>query len=453
MSDNKEQATNVSQAPFKGIDLHCMGYFPINFIERYESYAKTLDLFELCPKFSDNTSVLNRPTHVFRSSRTLFNQLRDEAINDKDLIDVKIVESHSDMGFPYYFYAKHNSGQEIFFDGIIFRITLKVTEQEFYLKDAVSLMHYPDHLKGIRILNSLVKKVKPNFPESICTYHRFYTALKTDWKSLRITTQGNPSMIIPLVDPNFITVSGLRYVNYGSDYRFYIGDYKQILQLIAHDLYQSIEIEGWKNYVLSKTEIARKGFQQASDTFVALSRSAWHLRSKYSAWQKAKKEFIYLFQESPLLYRYDLLLDAYGEIAKDKLSSINGIRQIFIGDNEDDNNSAISHWEKYFFEAKMQNDKIVEISEEPVNPNYTNDIESLRSEIIVLKKVVQESLDLNKDLFASVQTEFSAYAIWLAIVAIIISALLGAIPLFNSFIKDVPSQQEHQSFLQKESST
>jgi hypothetical protein len=450
MSNNKQQDNDVSQAPFQGIELHCMGYFPVNFIERRESYAETLNLLEISPQFSDNTSVLNRPTHVFQSSPELFEQLRQKAIEDKDLIDVKIVKSQSELGFPCYFYAKHKSGQEILFDGIIFRITLKVTEQEFYLKDAASLMGYPPHFKGVQVLNSAIRKIKPDFPELVCTYRRFYTALKTNWNLLGITPEGEPSMQIPLIDPSFIRVTALEYVSYGGQYYFYIGNYEKILQIIAHDFYQSIEINGWKNYILSKTENARNRFRQASDAFVAISRSAWYLKSKFSAWHKAKKGFVYLLQESPSLYLYDLLIDAYKEIAKNKLSSINGIRQIFISDESDDaydKDSAIALWEKYFFQGKIDNNKIVEISKEPVSPSYAEDIKSLKSEVDLLKNAVQESLDLNKDLFASVQTEFSAYAIWLAIVAIIISAFLGAIPLFQSFIKDVPNQQEHQSNL------
>ena len=163
MSNNKQQDNDVSQAPFQGIELHFMGYFLVNFIERHESYAETLNLLKISPKFGDNTHVLNRATHVYRSSPKLFEQLRQKAIEDKNLTDVKIVKSHSDLGFPYYFYAKHKSGQEIFFDGIIFRITLKITEREFYLKDIASLMGYPPHFNAIESLSSAIGEVKPNF--------------------------------------------------------------------------------------------------------------------------------------------------------------------------------------------------------------------------------------------------------------------------------------------------
>lgn len=447
MSNHKQQdrvVSDTSKAPFHGVQRHCVGYFPINFLERREEYEVTLNLLEISPKLSDNTSILNRPTHVFRSSPEILEQLRQKAIEDSDLTHVEVVEAHSELGFPCYLYAKHKSGEEIFYDGIIFRITVNITDKEFHLKDATSLMGYPPHPESIDSLNYAIKKVKSDFPLSVYKFRLFYTALKTDWGLLKVKAYGDPSIQLPLIDPNFVRITNLKYAEYGGKFYLYIGDYKKTLQLIAHDFYQCNEIEHWKKYILLKTENARDCFQQASSGFATLSMSLKHLKLKLSAWSKAKRGFIYLLQESPLLYRYELLFEAYEKIAEANLSSINGMRQIFISNDDWDNRSAVAHWEKYFFKGEIKDNQILNISEEPISPEYTHSINSLRSDIAVLKNAIRESFDLSKDFFASAQTEFSAYSIWLAILAIVISSVLGAIPLFTSSETKLLDQPENQ---------
>lgn len=453
---NNEQKDNsisdASKAPFQGARLHCMGYFPINLLERRETYEKTLDLFEISPEFSDNTNILNRPTHVFHSSREIFEQLKQKALEDEDFTHVEIVEAWSDLGFPCYLYANHKSGEEVFYDGIIFRITSNITNKEFHLQDAASLMGYPPHPKSIPPLNGVLKKVNNDLPFSVFTFSLFYTALKTDWNLLKVKAYGEPSMQLPLIDPNFVRITALKYAEYGGKFYFYIGDYQKTLQLIAHDLYQSNEIENWKKYISQKTEKAKDCLQQASDAFTALSKSFWRLRYKLCAWSEVKKDFTYLLQESPSLFRYELLLNAYKGIAKENLSSVNGMRQIFISNDDWDNRAAISHWEKYFFKGEIKDNKIINISEKPISPGYTDKINSLESSVEVLKKSVSKSFDLTKDLFASAQTEFSAYSIWFAILAIVVSSVLGAIPFFTSSEPKPSNQRENQPRLNIDSS-
>ncbi|MFB2893435.1 hypothetical protein ACE1CI_11025 [Aerosakkonemataceae cyanobacterium BLCC-F50] len=408
----------VSKAPFQGIELHCMGYFPITFLERRESYETTLNLFEISPEFSDNTSILNRPTHVFRSSPEVFEKLKQKAMENKDFLHVEIVESDSDLGLPCYLYAKHKSGEEIFFDGIIFRITSKVSDEKYDLADAMSRMSEsdPPHPQSIKSFNGAIEKIQPNLPLSVYTYLRFYTALKTDWDLLKIEANGDPSMQIPLR---------------GSKYSFYIGDYERTLKLIAHDFYQSVEIKKWRQHISSKIDEARNCFQAASDAFVELSKPFYYLNSKFGSWSKAKKGFTYLLQELPLLYRYELLIEAYEKIADENLNN--------------DNRSAVAHWEKYFFKGEIENNQIANISEKPLIPNYTEDIPSLKADVAILKNALHESFALNKDLFASVQTEFAVYSIWVAILGIVIPQVLGALPLLKSPALNHSSESENLS--------
>ncbi|ALB42216.1 hypothetical protein AA650_18730 [Anabaena sp. WA102] len=251
-------------------------------------------------------------------------------------------------------------------------------------------MSYPSHPRAIQSLNKAIIKVKPDFPYSVYTFRNFYTALKTDWQILGIKAEGNPSMQISINDQNLLTVTSLDYVEYGKKYNFYIGSHKEILQIIAHDLYQSIEIGNWRNYISLKVDQANNCFQQSSDAFAELSKPFHHIKSKLKTWSEAKQGFIYLLQELPLLYRYKLLIETYEKIANDKLSSINGRRQIFIYEDEYDNRSAIANWAKYFFSGEIKNEKISNISNEPISPGYTNDIQLLKNDIKELERTVQD---------------------------------------------------------------
>ena len=305
-------------------------------------------------------------------------------------------------------------------------------------------MSYPSHPKSIESLNYVIREIKPDFPVSVYNFQGFYTALNTQWDLLEINVSGNPSMQLSLNDPDIVTITSLVYQKYGRDYNFYIGDYRRILQLITHDFYQSIEIDNWRKYIELKTKKATESFQQALDSFSALSEDFWKLRLKIKSWSKAKKGFTYLIQELPILYQYRLLTETYEKVAMNKLSSINGVRQILVFEDENYNRSAIAHWEKYFFSGEVEDNRIRNISTEPISPIYTEDIELLKSAVTVLENTVQESFALNKDLFAAAQTEFSAYSIWLAITSVIISVILGALPIFSSFIIDSSKKPESQ---------
>lgn len=169
------------------------------------------------------------------------------------------------------------------------------------------------------------------------------------------------------------------------------------------------------------------------------------MKAKLRVWSRAKSAFIYPLKGSPLLYRYDLLLESYKEVARDKLSSVNGSRQIFLSDDSWYNRSAIAHWERYFFNGEFQGDQVANISEDSIAPGYISHLDSLESNITVLKNAVQESFNLSKHLFASTQTEFSAYSIAFAILAIIISSILGLIPLIHSSKQDSSNELGEQS--------
>ncbi|MEL7067788.1 MAG: hypothetical protein AAGN15_03935 [Cyanobacteria bacterium J06581_3] len=425
-----QEETEAAARPFKGIETHCIGYFKSKFLERYESYEKTLSLFDSVPEVSDNTSILNRATHVFRGHPDAFSQLLSNALEDDDFLEARIIEEWSDLGLPCYFYARHKSEEEVFFDGVLFRVTCQLTDKAFSVEEASSLMGYPHPPKAMRSFERCLNRTVPGFSGFLHTFRRFNAAVETDWASLGIQAQPEAVLRLRLNDPNFFTLTGLRYASQGKDFSFYIGLRQYILQIHAHDLYQQREIEEWKKYINEKKEKAAKSTNNAYEAFSALEKPTQFVRQKFSSWSKAKKGFIYLLKELPTLGSYTLLTSAYEQIAEAKLSCVNGMTQI-LGDGYNDR-AAIAHWAGYYHTGEIDGNSIVNISEEPEVPSYASVIPSLRTHAEELKEALDYSFSLNKDLFASAQTEFSAYSIWLAITAILISAILQFLPYLFS---------------------
>lgn len=409
--------------------MHSVGYFSSDFLIRHETYEKTLNIFEPAPEYTDNINILSRPAHVFRNSPATFEKLRLSALKEEAFIEVKILEKQSDLGLPCYFYAKHKSGEEVFYDGIIFRITFKVTDVEFYLEDAQALTGYPRHPIAMTPFSRSLNRAVPDFSGRQYVFRNFNAASTTNWRSLGINASEEVALRISLNDPNFITVTNLTHVEEGKNYAFYIGSRSTVLELHAHDLYLTFEIDRWKRWLQEKTQRATICTENAYDAFSALATSFWHIRSKFRTWEKSKAGFTYILQELPIIGSYGLLIEAYERIAESRWGCTNGIKQIFLSDEDEYTaRSAISKWTPYFYEGEVENNCLTKLSEEPAIPGYVGSIELLKSAISELEKTVTRSFTLNKDLFASAQTEFSVYSLWLALAAILISGVLQALP-------------------------
>lgn len=90
-------------------------------------------------------------------------------------------------------------------------------------------MGYPPHPQSVQSLNFAIKKIRSDFPIYNYAFRCFYTTFKTDWKALKVEAYGDPSMQIPLIDPNFVRITALTYTERGGNFFLYIGDHEKTL--------------------------------------------------------------------------------------------------------------------------------------------------------------------------------------------------------------------------------
>ena len=62
-----------------------------------------------------------------------------------------------------------------------------------------------------------------------------------------------------------------------------------------------------------------------------------------------------------------------------------------------------------------------------MSPMYSSSAKELINKIQFLDKEVESVLGESRDLLSTIQAEFSMYAVWLAIFAVLISVLIGII--------------------------
>lgn len=409
------------------LNLHHIGSFQLTLLDRKESIEETIELLKVEDSYNTNVNLFDRTAHLYRTSREALNPLRESMIRNSCFTHVEILHKSSSLGLPYQIFAKHKNGQELFFDGLSYRIKMEIHKDKFKLGDISKLAGYPrreDNVVGD--LETSLREVLPSLPEMTYSMYSFYTSYVDNWKDIGFTKDGDAQLRVSVNDPNIVTVTGLVHSKVGKEYDLFIGDENVILEMNSHHLFYAREYERFSKHIDHLRGKIETASSCASDTMSEITKSFVKFIPKYISWNTSKSQIREMYNIKKKISKYNLLSEVLKKIVSNNWASRNSPKQIWI-EEAPDNEWMQSYWCSNFFHAEMDDGEIKKLNTNPSKPLFSYSVDEVSGKVKLLNKEVDSTINEMRDLLSAIQTEFSMYAVWLAFGAVIISILIGAI--------------------------
>lgn len=412
----------------KDFERHQVGVFLIPLLQRRESIEETLNLFDAS---NENIGILSRATHLFKAKLEDFEPLRQVLLKNQEFIHVEVMHQSSDLGISYQILARHKSGKELYYDGVLYRLTEIIHASEFGLWEIEKLGGYKGSFDPVVLeFEKSLCEIIPSLHVYSHTSYPFYTASLTKWDDIGFRVKGDPHLRLICRDMNYLTITALIFSERGKDYDVYLGERTSTLQMIAHETFDSMEIRDF----IELAEQQRKILHVVkSDTILEMAGATspfYKLTLKHKNWNSIKSSWKTLREVRKLLALFNLLIQAYDKVIENRWAYFNGPRQIWFSGEEQDNQEQIQHPCVNFFIAKLEDAAITDLSEKPSEPMFTSKHKELRNLVKIIGEELAPTMDDENTLLTVFQTEFSLYAVWLALLALIISLFSIGISLF-----------------------
>jgi len=423
-------STTKTTKSLKNLERHQIGTFSAPLFARRESVEESLYLFDSKSTPNENSRYLMRATHLYKIKSERFESLRQSLIKNQNFVHVELQHKSSDIGLPYQIFVRHSNGKELYYDGIVYRLSEVVYDGDFDLDEIEELAGY----------NAGFDPVVVHFENSLCevipslhiyshTSLSFYTAFPNNWLELGVRAEGDPHLRLACKDMNSFTITALIHSEVGKNYYVYLGERESTLQILAHETLISMELRIFNEFAEEKRKLLHIVKKSALEELIGVIAPFYRLALKHKNWNSIKISWKTLGEMRKVLAQYDLLIQAYEYVIENKWAFFNGPRQIWFAGEEQDDQEQIQHPCLNFFFATLDNSKITTVSEKPDKPMYTGRVTEIKNLIVAIKNELEPVISEETTLLTIFQTEFSLYAVWLAVLALIISLLAIIISL------------------------
>jgi len=386
---------------------------------------------------NENSGHFPRTTHLYKSNLGLLDLIKEHVDSDPDFISCNIVHSASDLGLTHKIIAEHSSNAVVFYDGLFLRVTEEIASKPIQRDELLDNTGTPIYIWDA--LNGFAEHVNAIVPDRILRanpHYTYYTIQEANWGRIGIRRSGNAQIKLVLNDPNYFTLTALIFSERGKDFDVYFGEENTIHQMLAHDFFIEYEIYLYIHYFNDKINTILKYNEELVENFGGINSSFRRIRKKHKNWNEIKNKMNKIYKIKDLLERGVLLSRTLQDIIDKKWAFFNGPRQIWILGEKQDSEEKIQHPITHFFEVKLDNGSFI-LPDNPIVPYYTEDKNRLQQKLNYLEKITNEIYERTRDLLTAYQTEFSIYAVWLAVFAVIISILpfnfQNCLDAFNAF--------------------
>ncbi len=428
VSENNKQEQNHKS--LNDLSLNHVGCFPLTLLNRKETIEETLSHFRLEDTWNTNKNILDRTSHLYRVSQGDLEPIRERLIQNSDFVHVEVIHKSSCLGLPYQIYAKHVSGYELYFDGLSYLACKTIKQQSISLNEIPELAGYPQRADNVLFpLEESMRDLLPDMPKHAYTMYSFYAADVNDWKSLGIQNSGDAQLRLLVNDENIITITALVYSEVGKLYPLYVGDTKIIREMNSHDLFFSSEYRRFSDHVDHVRGNISNALEAISISMRDVTDPIFHFYKKHKSWLAAKSGINSVHQIRKGLHKYNLFIKSLDEVINERWASRNAPKQIWLEDEEMDDQWLNSHWQLNFFQGKLEDGKIIDLEERPIKPGYSSTAMELKQKVTLLCNEADKTLDDGRDLLSAIQAEFSMYAVWLAISALFVSIAIGIVAI------------------------
>jgi len=415
---------NIGEWQLRGIRQHYVMQFPIIIDKRKETFEETLKGLSSEEPWSPNYSGFPRTTYFYKRDLGLLQMIAEKVGSNEKFTSVEVQHDASDLGLTHRIKAEHNSGAVLFFDGLYVRITRVVTTDTFELKDLLPRTGVPHERHSI--IEDFIGCVQKILPEQNIyghSFYQYYTVDEANWEKLGLRREGDAQIRLVLNDPNFITITAIIFSTFGKDFHVYLGEEERANQVIAQNFFMQQEIDGFTRFFDQQLK-EMIGYQNSlGKDFGGVISPIYDIRKKHRMWNKVKKAIKSIYNVRDILEKGRLFCRALEILVEKKWAFFNGPRQMWVDGEEMDTIEQIQHPTINFFEFKLEENELKAISSEAAVPSYKTSVDMLRKKLEYLSNLTEEVYQRERDLLTAYQTEFGLYAVWFAIIALVVAVI------------------------------
>jgi len=432
MSTPKEE-NSIDEWQLRGIKEHHISMLPIYKSKRKETLEYTLSNVNM-EAVEENFSIIPRTTHLYKADVKVLFKINDLVLASGDFSSSKVENESSDLGLSHKIIAIHNSGVEVYFDGLFLRATKNITGDETNLDEIASEIGVPKKLE--KVVFTFGEIVNNSDDENIWRpnpHYWYYTINEVNWKQMEINRIGNAQVKIVLNDPKYMTFYSWGDATRGKDFDVYLGDEETIHQMLGHDYFIYEELVSFINFFNEKIDKILEFQTNIVSDFGGILSSPWRILEKNRKWSSVKETMRSIYQILDYSEKGKFFSNIITAIIEKKIAYHNIPITIWEINSKPNPEEKTQISGSHFWEIKYDDGKLV-FPDSAQKPIYESESLQLKNKIDYLSEISLQIYERVRDLLTAFQTEFSLYAVWLAIIAVILTILPIALSSIKSLL-------------------
>jgi hypothetical protein len=426
--------SNKDEWHFKGIKKHHISMLPIYEKNRNESLEATLLKLNM-EDIDENFSFFPRTTNLYKSDVELLEKLNEKIESSDAFSSSSVINESSDLGLSHKIVARVASKVNVTFDGIFLRVTEVITGDSFKKDKLAQNTGAPTMLwESINSFCEIVNTFDQDNPWIPNPHYVYYTIDEVKWDKIGLNRSGNAQVKLVLNDPKYLAFFSWGDATSGKEFDVYLGVEDTIHQMLAQDNFMDFELARYRNFFNNKINTLHQYQTSIVSDFGGIISSPWKIFDKNRKWHNVKETMKSIYQIKDQTEKGKLLCMTIKNIIDERIAFHNIPITEWILDQKPDPQEKMQKAIKHFFEIKIENGNYL-IPDSPQKPKYSNESIQLNNKINYLNDVNKEMYERVRDLLVAYQTEFSLYAVWLAIIAVFIAIFSlnfdGVLSVFN----------------------
>jgi len=412
--------------PFKGLKHVTFGFLSQPFVE-----AKDSDWLALLEEYNGNPAstyhFIADSNRRYASGPKVLEPFLEQIREKATFLDSEIVHESSLLGLPYMIRLRTSETVQVESDGVLIVVTRELEPGAFSETDLLDKMHLH---RGPTWTDVTTFADQLKVPLTYC--HEIFVVGETTFEDLSMELDPRKNYFIQCWDPYiFEWISGTGESRAGKAVRVGIGNYRTILEILAHDFdivkhtSQYAEQLGRFKAMLSRT----KGDLRFE--YQAITSGLLALRKREKAWKLAKMNMNSLATIESQLSLLSILFDILQSIGDpERLVAFRNIPiTLWVLGHEPDPEERTTWPTSYPLSVGWKDGRLVKIDEKF---NYHRPFISIRStrDLEELTKINEKLWVQQRDVLTMFEVEFGQYAVLIAIAALAISILAVVIQGF-----------------------
>lgn len=366
--------------------------------------------------------------------RNLYSSIESKVAenNLKEEITLELLHETSYSGLPYQLFLSHQKNDEyvkIYFDGFIMFFTIEkniINTDETNINEIVELTN-----SALDFRNDNLNLVKNIFDLDVYNFHNPFWDVEisdlSSFLSLNYTNADYPVFKILCNDRNYATFTnyGDKQVNtIGKKYYIYFSEHiNKAREKICHDMIIEHELDEFKSFFDSKIYATIFANTKLIESLKLVPSRVHHFFSRHKSWLSLKGVSFELLSIDEMLPKYRKSVQIVSERMKRGTSYINSAQVIIrFDDDKYCNQREVESFFELIHDVTSQRGFNVENKESSLPP-YSYIAKESRKKIKLLDKSLIKAMETLNKTISLYSTNFGFDALWVAIVALLISII------------------------------